>query len=549
MRLRASSSSPLRTIIRCAVALGLAASAGLTAARPAAAVGTPGSAAAGSAPLVVRTTGGRVRGLDRGAAREFLGVPYAASTAGAQRWRPPRPHAPWRGIMNATRPGPACAQTGSLATGVLTTSTAENCLFLNVYTPRSPRREGGRRGLPVMVWIPGGGFTGGAGSIYDGAVVAAAGSAVVVTINYRLNAFGFLALPSLDGRHQSSGDYGLMDQQAAMRWVRGNARAFGGDPRNVTIFGESAGGASVCMDMASPTARGLFSRAIAESGCLFPAPARQQAEAQGGALAARLGCARPATAAACLRAKPVAAILKAEAGMGWSPVIGAPTLPTSPISAFLTGHYTHVPLLQGSNHDEGRFFVGLDFDILQGHPMTRQQYPQVLTAQFGAAHARKVIARYPLRHYRSPDLAYAAVFTDADFSCPALFADDFTQRSQVYAYEFSDPSPPNDFGIHFSFPLGAAHSTELQYVFQRIPLLDTLPPFTRGQLRLSDLMIRYWTRFAATGNPNGARQPRWPRFAGASPRIQELIPNATGSVPSGRFAAFHQCNFWASLEA
>ena len=235
--------------------------------------------------------------------------------------------------------------------------------------------------------------------------------------------------------------------------------------------------------------------------------------------------------------------------MGWSPVIGAPTLPESPITAFLTGRYTHVPLLQGSNHDEGRFFVGLDFDVLQGHPMTRQQYPKVVTAQFGATNAGKVLARYPLTRYRSPDLAYAAVFTDADFSCPALFADDFTQRSGVYAYEFSDPSPPNDFGIHFSFPLAAAHSTELQYVFQRIPLLDTVPPFTAAQLRLSNLMIRYWSQFAATGNPNGGHPPRWPRFAGTAPRIQELIPNATAPVPSSRFATFHKCSFWASIEA
>jgi para-nitrobenzyl esterase len=542
MGLTASSRRTQRMIIACAAALGLA----VASSAVAAAAGAPGRAAARQAPLLVRTTGGEIRGLDNGAAREFLGVPYAASTAGAQRWRPPRPHAPWRGIMNATRPGPTCAQTGSLATGVLTTSTAENCLNLNVYTPRL---EQARRALPVMVWIPGGGFTGGAGSIYDGAVLAARGNAIVVTINYRLNAFGFLALPSLDGRHQSSGDYGLMDQQAAMRWVRGNARAFGGNPRNVTIFGESAGGASVCMDMASPTARGLFEHAIAESGCLFPAFSHQLGEQQGGTLAARLGCTRPATAAACLRAKPAASILRAEAGMGWSPVVGAPTLPESPITAFLTGHYTHVPLLQGSNHDEARLFVGLGFDILQGHPMTRQQYPQVLTGTFGAANARKVIARYPLRRYKSPDLAYAAVFTDSRFSCPALFADDFTQRSQVYGYEFSDPNPPNDFFIHFSFPLGAAHSTELQYVFQRIPLLDTLPPFTRAQLRLSDLIIGYWSQFAATGNPNGGLRPRWPRFAGASPRLLELIPGATASVPSSRFAAFHNCAFWAHIEA
>ena len=530
-------------IVACVAALGLVTSAGLTAAS--AAAGTSGSAAAGQAPLVVRTSDGQIRGLYQGVAREFLGVPYAASTAGALRWRPPRPHAPWRGIMRTARPGPTCAQTGSLATGVLTTSTAENCLNLNVYTPRQER---GHPGLPVMVWIHGGAFTGGAGSIYDGAILAAQGHAIVVTINYRVNAFGFLALPS-QGKDQFSGEYGLIDQQAAMRWVRSNATAFGGDPRNVTIFGESAGGASVCMTMTSPTARGLFEHAIAESGCLFPAPTRQQADKQGLTLAASLGCVRPATAGACLRAKPAAEILKAEAGMGWSPVIGAPTLPESPITAFLTGHYTHVPLLQGSNHDEGRFFVGLGFDVAQGHPMTRQQYPQVVAAQFGATNAKKILARYPLAHYRSPDLAYAAVFTDADFSCPALFADDFTQRSRVYAYEFSDPNPPNDFGIHFSFPLGAAHSTELQYVFQRIPLLDTVPSFTRAQFRLSNLMIRYWSQFAATGNPNGGHLPGWPRFGGTAPRIQELIPNATAPVPSARFAAFHECSFWASIES
>src|SRR5260370_36823955 len=197
------------------------------------------------------------------------------------------------------------------------------------------------------------------------------------------------------------------------------------------------------LPISSPTARGLFEHAIAESGCLFPAPTRQQADKQGLTLAASLGCVRSATAGACLRAKPAAEILKAEAGMGWSPVIGAPTLPESPITAFLTGHYTHVPLLQGSNHDEGRFFVGVGFDVAQGHPMTRQQYPQVVAAQFGATNAKKILARYPLAHYRSPDLAYAAVFTDADFSCPALFAADFTQRSTVSAYNSRPPTPPH----------------------------------------------------------------------------------------------------------
>jgi para-nitrobenzyl esterase len=333
-----------------------------------------------------------------------------------------------------------------------------------------------------MVWIHGGAFTGGAGSIYDGSVLAARGGVIVVTINYRLNASGFLALPSLDAAGPS-GDYGLLDQQAALRWVQRNARAFGGNPRDVTIFGESAGAASVCDNMASPPAAGLFARAIAESGCLLPAPDRASAEQQGAAFAASLGCTDPAAAAACLRAKPASVILQAAASSGWSPVTGGTVLPATAAAAFASGRYAHVPLLQGTNHDEGRFFVALEFDAL-GRPLTAAQYPALIQASYGAS-APAVLARYPLSAYPSPDLAYAQVLTDPVFSCPALEADNLAARTGVYAYEFSDPDPPNDFGLTFTFPLGAAHSTELQYVFGRIPVQDTAPPFTAPQLALS----------------------------------------------------------------
>ena len=261
------------------------------------------SHAAGRLSLVVRTDHGRIRGLYHHGAREFFGIPYAAPPTGANQWRPPQPFRPWHGIRPAIAPGHDCAQTGSLATGVLSTSTFESCLFLNVYTP--PRAQG--RPLPVMVWIHGGGFTGGAGRIYDGALLATRDHVIVVTINYRLSAFGFLALRSLDAESpdNSSGDYGLMDQQAALRWVQNNAIAFGGNPGNVTIFGESAGGASVCANMASPTALGLFSHAIAESGCIFPAQTRRAAEQQGAALARKLGCTNPATRRrACAPSRP-----------------------------------------------------------------------------------------------------------------------------------------------------------------------------------------------------------------------------------------------------
>jgi para-nitrobenzyl esterase len=516
------------------------------AARPAAAQAAAGRPGAQPLPLVAGTDKGTVRGMYAGNAREFLGIPFAAPPVGALRWRPPQPASPWAGVRDATKPGSTCAQTGSIATGVPATSTAEDCLYLNVYAPRTA----GHRPLPVMVWIHGGGLTGGAGSIYDGSVLAPKGGVIVVTINYRLSAFGFLALPSLDNEG-ASGDYGLMDQQAALRWVQRNARAFGGNPRNVTIFGESAGGASVCANMASPAAAGLFSRAIAESGCLLPAPSRQAAQQQGSALAASLGCTDPATAAACLRTKPAASILQAENGMSWAPVASTPVLPLQPAQAFATGRYDHVPLLQGTNHDEGRFFAALGFDAL-GKPLTAAQYPAVIQAAYGA-NAPAVLARYPLSAYPSPDLAYAQVFTDSVFSCPALEADNLTAGSGVYAYEFSDPSPPNDFGLTFSFPLGAAHSTELQYVFGKIPGLGTTPPFTAAQLALSDQMISYWSRFAATGNPNtgpdGGTTPHWPRFSAVRPAIQELVPDGTAPEPAAQFAAAHQCAFWAGMGA
>jgi para-nitrobenzyl esterase len=523
---------------------GTAAASSVTAGRPAAA-----ETASQPAPLVARTDKGAVRGLYASDAREFFGMPYAAPPVGSLRWRPPQPTRPWTGVRNATWPGSACAQFGSIATGVITTSTSENCLYLNVYTPTVV----GRGGLPVMVWIHGGGFTGGAGSIYDGSVLAAKGRVIVVTINYRLGAFGSLALPGLDGK-AAGGDFGLLDQQAALRWVQRNARAFGGNPRDVTEFGESAGAASVCDNMASPAATGLFARAIAESGCLLGGPSQQAAETTDRTFAVKLGCTNAATQVACLRRESVASVLQAQSSFGWSPVAGTAVLPLQPAAAFAAGRYSHVPLLQGTNHDEGRFFVALSYD-LAGDPLTAAEYAQVIQASYGAS-AAAVLAEYPLSGYASPDLAYSQVITDAGFSCPALQADELAQHSGVYAYEFSDPDPPDDFNFTtLTFPLGAAHSTELQYVFQRIPALDTVPPFSAAQLALSNQMIAYWTRFAATGSPDyglsgdSGHAPYWPRFSAIRPDVQELVPGASAPESSAQFAAAHKCAFWASIGA
>ncbi len=535
-----------RSKCRLLLLAGLTLALGLTVAPSGAYAQGPGAAAAAmSSPLVVQTDKGAVRGTLSGGVREFLGIPYAAPPVGALRWRAPRPAAPWAGVRDATSPGKLCAQFGSPGSGNPNTSTNEDCLYLNVDTPRTVR---GR--LPVMVWIHGGGFTGGAGSIYDGKVIAEQNNVIVVTINYRLGAFGFLALPSLDAESPGlSGDYGLEDQQAALRWVQRNSVAFGGNPRNVTIFGESAGGAAVCENMTSPTAAGLFQRVIAESGCLGETSGRPAAEQNGAAFAGRLGCNDAATAAACLRGKSASDVLTAGASGAWSPVVGGAVLPLPPAQALASGRYDHVPLLQGTNHDEGRLFAGLRFDA-SGAPLTAAHYPAVIQAQVGTANAPMVLDAYPLSAYPSPDLAYAAEFTDSAFSCPALQADQLAARSRVYGYEFSDPNAVDDIGLPFSFPLGAAHSTELAYVFQRMVFLDTIPPFTPAQLHLSNQIIRYWTNFAATGNPNGgsaAAGPHWPRYRQGNAQIQELVPDNTAPESAAKFAAFHHCALWASL--
>jgi para-nitrobenzyl esterase len=507
-----------------------------------------GRAVAGTekaSPLIVQTDNGKVQGTLVDSVREFLGIPYAAPPVGALRWHAPTSAAPWSGVRDATSPGKLCAQFGSPGSGNPNTSFDEDCLYLNVDTPRTVR---GR--LPVMVWIHGGGYTGGAGSIYDGKVVAEKGNVIVVTINYRLGAFGFLALPSLDTESPDmSGDYGLQDQQAALRWVKRNAEAFGGNPHKVTIFGESAGGAAVCANVASPTAAGLFQRAIAESGCLGLNAGRAAAEQNGAAFASGLGCNDAATAASCLRDKSASAILTAGATRSWSPVVGGAVLPVAPADALASGQYNHVPLLNGTNHDEGRLFAGLRFD-LRGAPLTAAQYPGVIQAQVGAANAQTVLDAYPLSAYPSPDLAYAAMFTDSAFSCPALAADDLAVHSGVYGYEFSDPNAVDDIGLPFSFPLGAAHSTEIAYVFQRMVFFDTFPPFTPAQLDLSNQMIQYWTNFAATGNPNGGNGgavPQWPRYTEGNKQIQELVPDNTAPESAATFAAFHHCALWGSI--
>jgi len=338
---------------------------------------------------VVRTDAGPVRGTVTDTYRLFQGIPYAASTAGEGRWHPPGPVLAWSEPIDATRPGSMCPQQPSSYADVA--SLEEDCLCLNVTTPRSADSQ---QHKPVMVWIHGDGAVG-AGSIFDARRLAARGDVVIVTINYRLGIFGAFGHPGLDG----SGTFGLQDQQAALRWVARNAAAFGGDPGNVTVFGESYGGLSTSAHLVAPGSAGLFHRAIIQSGFalmdlpaggIFPGlpavawygwRASAEVEALGAAVAPQLGCADVATALACLRGAPVQELL-AHAQPFQPYGFGNRVLPEVPAQALQEGLFHRVPVLSGSTRDEHRLFVGL-FRVLAGQPVTAQQYPELLAEAFG----------------------------------------------------------------------------------------------------------------------------------------------------------------------
>ncbi len=413
---------------------------------------------------------------------------------------------------------------------------SENCLYLNVFAPAGQHGSG----LPVMVWIHGGGFVGGESDDYDPSGLVADG-VIVVTINYRLGALGFLAHPAL-AEHPGgpSGDYGLMDQQAALRWVQHNIRAFGGDPANVTIFGESAGGQSVLLQLDSPAAHGLFARAIAESGGYALAPqSLAAAEAAGRAFAAKAGCA--SQSARCLRNLSVSAILASQNQTGASADLDGLVL-TKPLkNALASGDFNRVPVIDGSNHDEWRLFVAIS--TFEGHPVTAANYPPTIasTLHVSWAIARAIAAQYPLSAYPSPPLALSAVGTDAIFACPTLQLDQSLSRYvPTYAYEFSDENAPAAYPSP-GFPYGATHASELQYLFG-------LPASSHGilsaqQQRLAAVMRSEWTSFAKSGVPSSAGTPGWPRFTAGGQPMLSLVPPAPQAETT--FASEHHCGFWA----
>ncbi|MXP61756.1 carboxylesterase family protein [Roseomonas sp. M0104] len=510
--------------------------------------------APGARPAEVMTAAGPVRGVAAPEGQAFLGIPFAAAPTGPLRWRPPQPPAPWPAPRDATRLGNGCMQNFGLDY-VLGSRSAwwikgdEDCLNLNVYAPAGAS-PGAR--LPVMVWLYGGTFVLGSNRQYDPSRLAQAQGVIVVVPNYRLGTLGFLSHPALRAEADGAANLGLLDQQAALRWVRDNIAGFGGDPANVTLFGESAGSWSACFLLAAPGAAGLFQRVILQSGvCILPASATPVAEADaaGRELAAALGCADLKTAAACLRSLSAHELTATPARTsspvgprGWSPVTGDTVLPLSPREAFSTGRFNRVPVLNGTNRDEGRLFSLLL--RLIGELYTEESYRAQVARLMGSRTAAV------LRAYGADMAApqrFAAIATDGAFACPALQLNRLlAEHVPVHAYEFADEQAASRIpSLPFLPPLGAYHAGEVAYVFGTPWILADPAEFTPAQRQLSHAMQDAWGSFARGGPPGAASLPDWRRFGAAAEQVLALRPE--GSRMRDDLAAAHRCRFWDSL--
>lgn len=490
----------------------------------------------------VQTTTGPVCGFVDNGDAAWLGIPYAAPPVGNLRWQPPQPHDPWTDTLQATSAASECLQ-GSATHP----AGSEDCLYLNVVQPSGTTASSGR---PVVVHIHGGGFSGGNS---DGALVLPNNGDVYVSINYRLGIMGFLSDPAL-GAH--SGDYGLQDQEAALRWVHDNIAAFGGDSGNVTIEGESAGGSSVCHLIASPTAAGLFQKAISVSGeynplfntpdsgfndelqdCKAALPTQAQAGQFGEDFAAAAGCSTAPDVAECLRSLPIPQALSA-AGAGYqhgghgtiAPTINGATLTQTLRQALKTGDVNRVPVIAGTSRDEN----------LAGLPTTEAQYQQLVQAEYGSL-APKVLAEYPASNFVDPFVAWRTVAADSNGVCSALETDrDLARWMPVYGYEVDDGNAATGrAGVPAGEPGGSWHVVDWY--------LTEGAAKNPNQAAVFSQEIASVTTFASGGQPHGANTPPWPSFAvgdGAA-SIMVFAPGADSqAMPIKAIEAVHNCDFW-----
>ena len=480
------------------------------------ALSVSGSMAA-DAPPVVQVASGRLSGIHDAkiGLDEFKGIPYAAPPVGALRWKPPQPVRAWSGVRAADRFGPRCMQRPLYGDMVFRSNgMSEDCLYLNVWTPA--QREKGK--LPVLVYFYGGSLLAGDGSEprYDGASLARRGI-VTVTVNFRLDVFGLLTLPALvdESPQHAAGNYSLLDMTAALRWVRDNIAAFGGDPSQVTIGGESAGSMAVSALMASPLSKGLMQRAIGESGAVLgnlkPTPFAL-AEQQGENFMREAG----AHSLAELRAMPADALMKTLTKMfgntdnvSFNPTIDGWFLPRSPEAIYAAGEQAHIPLLVGSNSQEGYYAA-----LLGQQAPTPANYRAALLKMFGAAHLDEALKLYPGQDEAEVKASGTALSGDQFIAFSTWRWMDWQYRTgdaPVYYYYFDQPRPAKRDGSAGT-GTGAVHSGEIEYALGNLAG-NTVYAWTPTDRRVSATMEGYWANFIKTGDPNGTGLPHWPAVA------------------------------------
>lgn len=468
---------------------------------------------------VVEVETGRLRGTRRGAVSSFRGIPYAAPPVGTGRFAPPLPPAPWTGERDAAAAGPAAPQNPSMLERLLGSerelvTDEAACLTCNVWTP-GPDHEL----RPVLVWIHGGAFVTGSGSVpwYDGSRLAEAGDVVVVTLNYRLGALGFLHLAELGGEpFAGSGNVGLLDQVAALRWVQRNIAAFGGDPDTVTVFGESAGGMSVGCLLGMPAARGLFHRAVPQSGAASNVRSSQAATQTAELFLHELGVDH--TDVSALRALPVDRILAAQAsvaarsgprGLPFQPVLDGTVLARPPLEVVADGGAHGVALLAGTTTDEMRLFTAFDPSLAE---LDAEGLERRLEGLLGErAHEALSVYAAGLPGARPADV-WAAVLTDSVFRQPAIRLAEAhaAHDARTWMYRFGYPSPA------FGGSLGACHAIEIPFVFDNLdaPGASLLTGDGDDRHALARATSRAWLAFARHGDPNHDGLPEWPAYDG-----------------------------------
>ena len=505
---------------------------------------------------VVNTAEGPVRGYTKNGVDIFLGIPYAAPPVANLRWRPPQPVRHWTEPLNATHYGKTCPQIYELGVFAAPTSTSEDCLYLNVFTTGESHGK-----KPVIVWIHGGGNFDGESNDYDGSKLATGGSigtpTVVVTLNYRLNMFGFFSHPAINAEGHPWGNYGILDQQSVLSWVQRNIAAFGGDPTRVALGGQSAGAQDTAANVLSPLANGLFNRAIVQSTPGFTTFATLAAVAatDGVNFAAGAGCpGTDAATAACLRKLSAARILQLSAtSVANAPfvpglIVDGSVIPIPPAQAWATGQFNKMPMMGGAVKDEWTFFSGINewFSGPPQAPITADQYP--------AAVGPVVAAEYPVSAYGGdPMLAYDRAFTD-QFKCTELhIVQLWAVQVPTYAYDFVYQNAPYYFQKMPGYQPLAAHTIDIQFLFPGWhggilgvnidQATGAQRDLNAGESNLSDQLVAAWTNFAATGNPNGSGDSPWPVFTTSSQKY--LVEDLSLSTESAsEFRSAYKCDFW-----